>query len=306
MTDRNLSTVNAAYDRWATLAATVEPTVPSVPIIVLLGEAQDLAEQVDRRWHPTEDKVPLPGLMAAVAMGSIPETLAQDLRELAGALTRAHGEYRAVTEGTLSAPVERGEFLLSEIRQCLDYVFETSGNAEHLAQLTRLNETHNDTSSHDALAMSLEGFALFASHHRERLAQIPEFDPAMLDEAIAVAARLRDQSALKLSGAAIDRQRTALAERNRLITLLTERMSAARRALRFIFRNHPEIARLASSAYERNRRAASRAGERELEEPGSEVTPGAPAVPAVPAVPVVAVPVSPAAVEGAKSSPFVA
>jgi len=258
MTKQNLESVEAVYTKWSALAADVEPSTSTVPIIVLLGEAHDLAETVARRWEPSAGTKPLPGLKSAVATGVIPETLAADLRELAGAVTRALGEYRAVNENTLAAPVERGEFLLAEMRQCLQFIFDDGTDDEADAALVRLNESHNDTSTHDALAMSLEGFAIFASRHRERLAILPEFDVAMLDEAVAVAARLRDQSALKLSGVIADRQRTALEERNRLITLLTDRMNRARRAFRFVFRNHLEIAKLAGSSYERNRRAARR------------------------------------------------
>jgi hypothetical protein len=40
---------------------------------------------------------------------------------------------------------------------------------------------------------------------------------------------------------------------------LLERMRAVRTAARYAFRNHPELARKATSAYERRRRARARA-----------------------------------------------
>src|SRR5690606_26005438 len=98
---------------------------------------------------------------------------------------------------TLEAPVDRAEFLLSEIRQCLDFLFDDGVNDEYDAQLARLTESHTDTSSHDALALSLEGFATFANGFRDRLAELPEFDAQMLDEALVVANKLREQSAIK-------------------------------------------------------------------------------------------------------------
>ncbi len=49
----------------------------------------------------------------------------------------------------------------------------------------------------------------------------------------------------------------AMALRNRLIVLLTERVGAVRSAARYVFRGHPAIVREAMSLYERHRRAAS-------------------------------------------------
>ena len=75
----------------------------------------------------------------------------------------------------------------------------------------------------DVLATSLEGFAYYADKFRARLGELAEFDAAFIDEALVVANRLREQSAIKLSSTAVARQAQQLAFRNRLITLLNER-----------------------------------------------------------------------------------
>ena len=46
--------------------------------------------------------------------------------------------------------------------------------------------------------------------------------------------------------------------RNRIAYLLQQRMGLARRAARFVFRDYPKIIRIATSSYERRRRAAYR------------------------------------------------
>ena len=51
-----------------------------------------------------------------------------------------------------------------------------------------------------------------------------------------VANRLREQSALKMSSDARDQQRQLLSLRNRLVTLLAEKVTSTRRAARFVFR----------------------------------------------------------------------
>lgn len=59
-----------------------------------------------------------------------------------------------------------------------------------------------------------------------------------------------------------DQQSAVLSQRNRLITLLLDRMQIIRRAARYIFRSHPRQARKFSSAYERTKRRASRRAQR--------------------------------------------
>jgi len=53
--------------------------------------------------------------------------------------------------------------------------------------------------------------------------------------------------------------RRALDIRNRVATLLVDRVNLVRSAARFVFRNQPDIVRLSTSAFERRRRKAQRA-----------------------------------------------
>ena len=249
--------------KWEPLAAGVEETSSSLPITVLSGESLDLSFLIDENWEPITGSTRRPGLKEALVSNLIDATIANDIRELNVAMTNTHAQFRSVTGAALEAPVDRAEFLLSEIRQCLEFLFDDGMDDERDAELARLSESHSNTSSHDALALSLEGFAYFGNRFREELGKLPEFDVAMLDEALEVANRLREQSAIELSSTAQDRQKQLLSLRNRYITLLTEKMNTARRAARFVFRNHPEVARLFSSSYERKRRARSRARQTE-------------------------------------------
>ena len=275
MADPTLQSVQSVLEKWVPLAADAAEAELAVPVSVLMGESLDLAFFVAERWEPVSGKDARPGLKVAVASGLIEETISQDIRELVMAVSHAHAQYRAVTASTLEAPVERGEFLLTEIRQCLEFLFDDGVSDEQDAELARLTETHSDVSSHDALAMSLEGFAFYANKFRDRLAALPDFEAAFIDEALVVASQLRAQSAIKLSSSAVERQTQELALRNRLVTLLLDRVSRARRAARFVFRHYPDVARQVGSAYERRRRARLRAREKAEKVP-------APAVPNVP------------------------
>ncbi len=260
-------------ERWKAAAAGQQDSVPRAPISVLVGEALELSCFVAERWEPVEGPDPAPGMCSAAEAGALPAAIVTDLRELALAVAQAHAHFQACTLPVFVAPVERGKELLAELRHCLSFLFADGVEDGRDASLERLTESHSDTSSHDALALSLEGFSLFAHEHREDLARLPGFDPAIFDEALRVAMRLREQSAFQLTNDALRKRRDALALRNRLVTLLRAQLSDTRRTVRFVFRHHPEIATLAGSTYDRQRLARSRARRKRRDEAPSKAAP---------------------------------
>jgi hypothetical protein len=223
-----------------------------------VGEALELSGFLAEHWEPVVGDEPRPGIESALGAGPLADTIVQDLRELALAVVQAHAQFQACPANPV-APVERGREVLLELRRCLEFLFDDGVQDQQDVGLAKLNQSHNDTSTHDGLALSLEGFAQYAHQHRERLAPLPEFDPALLDEALKLAQRLRAQSALRLASEARSRRDAARGRRNRLCSLLTLRMNEARRTVRFVFRNYPDIAALAASNYGRQRQARVRA-----------------------------------------------
>ena len=264
MIEANVANTQSALEKWRELITDVPETQPGAPITVLTGEAIDLAYFLEEHWEPSIRKDrPLPGLKDAVRNDLITEQTPLEIFELGLAVTNAHSKFRRLNPAELEAPVERGTFLLFELKHSLKFLFDDGKNDERDAELKRLSESHSDTDSHDGLAQSLEGFALFAHDHRDELATLPEFDPNFIDEAMRIAQALRAQSALKLSDSTREEQSHLLSVRNRLITLLRDRVNAARRAARYVFRNHPGVAYQAGSAYERRKRARREAHEAE-------------------------------------------
>jgi hypothetical protein len=89
-----------------------------------------------------------------------------------------------------------------------------------------------------------------------------------------VARAVRQRSADKLAGQAVDEQRALMALRNRLVSALVRKMKDARRAFRFVFRDYPELARRSSSEYLRTQRRRHRQADEEdtLEVPVGVVT----------------------------------
>jgi len=78
----------------------------------------------------------------------------------------------------------------------------------------------------------------------------------MIAEGETLARQLRERPTTPTSP---ENTRRALDIRNRVATLLVDKMALVRAAARFVFRNQPEISRLATSSFERRRRRAQRA-----------------------------------------------
>jgi hypothetical protein len=258
MSDPTRQAIEAALQKWAPLALQAEEATSAIPFRVLTGEAVDLSYFLDHYWEPqVADQRPVPGLKQAPTPG-LHQGLGQELRELQLAVAHQYARYLMAASSNLAAPVERGEFVLHELQTTLAYLFDDGVEDEADEQLRRFAEAHAHPTSQDALALALETYALFADSYRGRMKGLPEFDEGIVDEALVLAKRLREHSGQQLTRESLDTRRAAIALRNRLTTLLLDRMAIVRRAASYVFRNHPDIARKAMSSYDRTRRARSR------------------------------------------------
>jgi len=120
-----------------------------------------------------------------------------------------------------------------------------------------VREAHaQDGESREDLASALDDHAAVARSYADEMHGVGGFDRAMIAEASNLAATLRTRPDARRETASDARQKIDL--RNRYAALLFDRVAAVRSVARFVFRHHPTIAREATSAWERNRRAASR------------------------------------------------
>ncbi len=252
-----------ALERWTPEAQTLpsDELRLSVPFHVLLGEAADVA-RFHRTYHPTV--APGDGQPGRPGLDSVKDErrglhakTADDLLSLREATEQAHTRYILESSPTTAAPMERARFLLGEISAVLEFLFDDGVEDERDAQLDTVESAHADTPmSADAIAAELDDYANLASVYRKEIDGLGGFQAKLLDEAKSVAEQLRHRPATPVPQT--ESAARALALRNRLATLLATRISFVRGAARFVFRNHPEIAREATSADERRRRAAAR------------------------------------------------
>lgn len=229
-----------------------------VPWWVLLQEAATAAAFVDARWASTKaEGAALPGIEAVAAQ--LPRSVADEIRALAARAQAAHHAYllhARPPKGEDARP--RAEEVLGEITAALEFLFDDGVDDARDAQLAAVADSLGDAGeSNAALAAALEGYGALGREHRTALAALGTFNAAMIDEVPALAAALRAPT----SGGATDRSPEAVAaltERNRYANLLCARVGRVRAAAMFVFRKHPEVAREATSAYQRRQRASAR------------------------------------------------
>ena len=247
-----------------------------VPFHVLAGESLDVARFCQRNWEPAQDRTGLvmrPGLKSAVRNGTFNNDIATELLELHDVLQAAQTRYQLLVSGPGAAPIERAQFVLSELRSTLEWYFDDNVRSEGDAQLEQLIAAHDGAYSHDAVAAALFDFAALADKHREAIAGLGGFDEKLVDEAPELARALRERSAGPASVGPAPAESEALELRNRLGILLYGRMQQVRQAARFVFRGQQTLTREVTSAYARRQRAAHRAQNPDPTTPGPNPTP---------------------------------
>lgn len=230
------------------------------PIHVQTGEAVDLSKVVVRYWDAVIDAktgaVIRPGLET---LGErLAATAAADLISQQQALQEAQTAYLLAVGQRASDPERRARFVLNELVSAIEYYADDGVEDDTDAQLAAVEQSHaGHPATTDALAAELQDFAALAQAHQEGLDGLGGFQVGLIPEAFELAVKLRDKPATP--AAAVDpKVRDALLLRNQMATLLGRTVAKTRSAIRFVFRNHPEIIRESTSTYERRKRAESR------------------------------------------------
>jgi hypothetical protein len=249
-----------SLEKWLPAASAVSQVRTSFnpPVRILLGEAVDIARFTLSYWQPVKDAaqtVLRPGLSQAGS--KLSPNIGAEILELHEAVQTAHTEYLLTVAPVQTDVRSRAEFVLSEIKAALEWWLDDGVDDDRDRQLESLKAEHADGSaSADAMAAELADYAALATQEAKGLEGLGGFDIGMIAEAERLARQLRERPTTPTSP---ENTRRALDTRNRVATLLIDKMGLVRSAARFVFRNHPEIVRLSTSAFERRRRRAQRA-----------------------------------------------
>lgn len=260
----------AALAKWSAVAEDVDEAKFGVPLYSVLGEAIDVATLFDHHWkeQPFKANRKLPGFEGIAVTSLLTKETGAEIRELQLAITATQSEYLVLVQAADSAPMDRAEFVLQEIRSTLTYLFDDGVHDDADEQLANVERAFPTSGSQDAMALGLEGFADLADRYRDELSKIAGFDAGIIEEARSLAASLRKRSAELLTRSNGGEQSAVLSLRNRLLTLLFERVQRVRRGAQYLFRGHPEVLRKFSSNYERRQRSARRRRESDVVEAG--------------------------------------
>lgn len=242
-----------ALEIWkdAALALTEVRSSFGAPIHVLLGEAIDMVRFCRDYWQPVPDgELARPGLCESSSR--LPESTADDLLLLQEALHTAHTEYLLTVPALQAGLRGRAELVLSELVAAVEWLLDDGQRDDCDQQLASLRQEHaQHTNGIDSLGLQIADYAALASQLRPRLVGLKGFNMSVIDDAHHLARELRQ---ISHDVASTEPTARALDLRNRIATLLTDRMALVRSAARFVFRNHPNIARLTSSTFDLRRR----------------------------------------------------
>jgi len=202
------------------------------------------------------------GLISVAKSGPLTKETAGEIRELQLAVSEAQARCDQTLQATPNVLLLRGDEILGVLRSGLSYLLEDGKHPEGAAQLAQVRDAHSSTDSTESVAMALEGFAELGETFTTELQAFDNFPVSIIDEALQVARDLRERNVSRKTGELASEQREALALRNRLLGAMMDRVGAARRAIRYVFRDDPVVLKQAGSDYERTRRA--RGGESDV------------------------------------------
>lgn len=249
-------------EKWREQAQKIsEPrTSFGVPTDVFLGEAMELAGFARNYWERKVDghgRLIRPGLESINVRGEqrLSPRVAQELDELQQAAHRAQFLYKTQVNPPNEDLMGQAADVLSELTAVLQFHYDDGVDTVEDTQLARLGSEHAEPVSQDMMALALDDYAALAQPIRAELDGLADFSAETIDLARDLARRLRERSAPSDKDSEASQ---ALLLRNQIWTLLYDRMRQVRSAAQLVFRKHPEIARLATSSFQRRQRAELR------------------------------------------------
>jgi len=153
----------------------------------------------------------------------------------------------------LGAQVQRATHLIDELEAAIDFILDDDVHEPADDRLDALHATPEGGSSAATIGQQLLAWLLLATDLQDRLAQLGDFDPALLTEARTLV------DALTGAAPPTTAQRAPLTVvRKGLLSLMLAEQAALNRAAHYVWRHHPDLRRLFTSAEARKRRALNR------------------------------------------------
>jgi len=250
-------------DKWEPMARAIPEPIPGLraPIAVMIGEALDVARFCQHNWKPqkhADGSLVLPGMQEALGNGTFSENIVEELLELRTALVEAQGRYQMAIQQAGGLLATKARYVIGEIRSTLEWYLDDDVEDVRDAQLAKVNASHENAYSQDALAAALYDYAFLAEENLDGIKGVGGFSPALIQEARDLALQLNEVSAGSATPEPTPAETEALELRNRIGVLLYGRMLKVRKAARYVYRHHPDAIRKVTSAYARRQRSLHR------------------------------------------------
>jgi len=250
---------NLTLEKWKPEAYALEQYLDQLPapLAFLVGEAVDVGWFCELFWEPEvgADGIEIrPGLCSAERPRLFERRIGTELLELQEALQAANVEYRLIAQGGEDEVLDRALFVLNELQEVLMYLAYEDPKAVDVERLNILRALYADAATHSDVASALQNFGTFAAMHYPEVQGLGGFDALLIKEGFALSRKLR-RRALEQNEAPDRETQAALQLRNRIATLLCERLQRARRVIRFALRNHVDLIQRVTSPHHRSFRA---------------------------------------------------
>lgn len=243
------------YELWRAAAEKVERSDNplKIPYDVALAEAVSAAAWVGKYWDAGPGR---PGLVGVEKR--LPKKTADEVLSLVRAVQEAQTRLLLLVDPVVADRGARARFVVDELESALEFLLDDDQDEPADEQLANIRQYHSqDGQRSSALAQALRDYAALADELRGRLVALDaSFDGALIGEARALADALTEQTKADTTSGA--EAQAAAAMRNKLLTLLTEKVRLIRKTGAHVFRAQPEIVREVTSSYERRRRASAR------------------------------------------------
>ena len=223
-----------------------------MPVETFFVEADRVALAFSKYWLPVLKKK-RPGL--SLVESTLPRDTGDEVDSLVS-ITRpiqTNIMFEPMDTSDKKQLIERASFLISEIGQACEYILDDDTIESTDGALAEAKKRMSDGNNFATLVQALVDHSVIADGLRNRLAELGDFDLALIDEAKELVSKLSKTESR------VGREASEEIElRNRLCTLISIRVNKIRRAAKYVFRKHPKIVKKFTSDYRRKKRMEAR------------------------------------------------
>jgi hypothetical protein len=243
--------LESLIQRWVQRAADSGESTLRVPLRVYLEEASSLAALMERHLEPLqEDGREYPGLSRVFDEQTLSWETPGEIRELVIVIGELQARSQSTEKRLGPAVLVEARQLRSEWMASLKFLFEQTQDATGKQRLKGLRAEFKDQSQ-AGLAQSFHNLLMLVQDNMDGLRRLGCSDER-LQHSWQAHRTLSERGSERAH--LTNERRSEASTRNQLLMQLEARVEAARRAFRFVFRDHDEVLEKAQSNYARARR----------------------------------------------------